>query len=423
MAQFFTSPTDLVGWLRKNASTAEEASAKILNAIGDNRHESDIVQSIRRIFSKENCEGAASVLFNVLAQYGITEEQIKTGTKKGDILVAAESLEKSKFISAEEKSEMIKQAQIMRQPGEYPMELRVCPKLLRSVGGRIISTYNCRHYCLDSVIFDEDPSRVYCAEALWRRHVMDKFSSDWKDLKSGELVGGYINSRFYSFPTAGTPDNPDVPRDQGNKMNLKPDERTRQPRQHEWSTERRLQEEREKGSTESIILAMGKAPIRLGSMDVINKSNEVLYKVFSESIDLHNQGVDEVSAVNHLSEKYAMPIQEVVVVQDKALAKFAQNMSNSYAVKPEGQARPQQPPAPSRWLVNTQVKATTPDAKQTFLNQGTVLDQRDNAGNFTIVDPASKMPTSQVVNIAQPDQGLLQNFNDVQESAKEVGLT
>jgi hypothetical protein len=82
----------------------------------------------------------------------------------------------------------------------------------------------------------------------------DKFSSDYQDRKTGELVGGYINERFYKFPDAGTPANPDVPRDGGNPMMLKPGERSRTPRPHQWSVERRMQEAREKGSTEPVTL-------------------------------------------------------------------------------------------------------------------------------------------------------------------------
>jgi hypothetical protein len=89
---------------------------------------------------------------------------------------------------------------------------------------------------------------------MWRRHVADKFSSDQQDRKTGELYGGYINDRFYKFPDAGTPANQDVPRDGGNNMRLVPGERTRLPRPHQYSMERRLQEAREKGSTTDNVL-------------------------------------------------------------------------------------------------------------------------------------------------------------------------
>jgi hypothetical protein len=156
--------------------------------------------------------------------------------------------------NASQRNPMKKEATYIQPVVTYNASLRICPKLPRSTG-QLISTMNCRENCLDSIYFDDEPERIYCAEALWRKHVMDKFSREWKDKKTGEWVGGYINNRFHVFPTAGTPANPDVPRDHGNRMELALNERSRQPRPHEYSTERRLEEQRNPGSTKSITLA------------------------------------------------------------------------------------------------------------------------------------------------------------------------
>ena len=205
--EFFTSPEDLKGWV-KTQESPDEAALKIMDIIGKNE-EMDIVDTCRAIFEGEQETGvdnASKILFSVLAKHNLTE--IKEG-KMNDKLK--------------------KEAQIMRQPGEYDMPLRICPKLPFSVGKRLISTYNCRHYCLDSVVFDDDPERIYCAEALWRRHVADKFSREWKD-KDGKWVGGYINERFQVYKDDG-----------GNQMELANDERTRKPRPHQYSIERRCE--------------------------------------------------------------------------------------------------------------------------------------------------------------------------------------
>jgi len=246
MAKFFTSPGDLADWVI-GAGSPEKAIDRISNLPGvEAGRQLDIDETVRRIFSRADAANAAEVLNGILAAAGITEEAVKAAEAKADKAQAIDALRKSSVITAEEHGRMIKEAQIMRQPGEYPMPLRFCPKLPKqSAGNGLISTYNCRHYCLDSIVFDDDPERVYCAEVLWRRHVMDKFSREWKDRKTGRWVGGYINDRFHVFPTAGTPANKDVDPMGGNQMSLKPDERTRIPRPHQWSTERRLQEQRE----------------------------------------------------------------------------------------------------------------------------------------------------------------------------------
>ena len=337
MAKFFTSPKDLARWVKEANSSYQEASQKIMIALGSNKNEQDIIETTKRIFSNNNVEEASSVLFSVLANYNITEENVKKAESKCNNAITADALEKYQVITAEEKGKIIKEAQIMRQPGEYPMRLKRCPKLPFSVGKGLISTYNCRHYCLDSLVFDEDPDRVYCAEALWRGHVMDKFSREWEDAKTGELVGGYINNRFYVFPDGGTPANPDVPRYHGNRMSLKPWERSRIPRKHEWSVERRLSEQREPNSTKSITLSSvitgSKNMVKLASADGIKKDK--IASIFSEAIDLHNNGVLSDDAALKLSDKYNHPVEQVVAIQAIAIKKMAVHQADVYKTAAE----------------------------------------------------------------------------------------
>lgn len=255
MARFFTSPTDLAAWVMRLGATKAATVIVNLPKVGE-KHVADIVETTKRIVDASDAN-AAGVLYDLLKVAGVTEDEVAKTEDGVEQVRAANELLAGKVITADDHTKMVKQAQIMRQPGQYDMPLRLCPKLPWSVGKKLISTYNCRHYCIDGIVLDDDPMRVYCGELLWRRHVADKFSSDQQDRKTGELVGGYINERFYKFPDAGTPANPDVPRDGGNPMALKPGERTRQPRPHQWSTERRMQEAREKGSTKNLMI--GKA--------------------------------------------------------------------------------------------------------------------------------------------------------------------
>ena len=431
MANFFTSPKDLTRWVKEDNSSYLEASGKIMSAIGTRKNEQDIIETTKKIFANQNMENAAEVLYGILAEYNITEKNIKQAEKQLDIEVAAHALQQAKVITAEEKQQMIKKAQIMRQPGEYPMPLRVCPKLPYSVGKRLISTYNCRHYCLDSITFDDDPERVYCGETLWRKHVMDKFSREWKDPKTGEWVGGYINKRFYVFPDAGTPGNPDVARDHGNRMSLKPWERTRIPRKHEWSIERRLQEQREPDSTKSITLAdaITSSPnmIKLSSAEVKTASDDgIVEKIFSETIDLHNSGVSSEDIALSLSEKYSQPIDKVVRIQTIAFQKMSSHQADVYKTaynthSPSGFYTLSDSPIktnkgylPPGTPLKPHTTVPSESAAQQFMTKGDVFD---------VYDPQrlQELPVQQVY-VDKQVASQLQSWDDIQSGAKDTGL-
>jgi hypothetical protein len=293
--RFFRSPQDLSEWVKTLG--AKKAATILVNLprVGQN-NAYDIMETSNRIVTA-NDENAADVLFSLLKSAGITES---TDIEKSanyidnelENVKAANELLANKVISSSEHSKLVKQATYLRDPAVYDMPLRICPKLPKSVGKGLISTYNCRHYCLDSIVLDDDPLRVYCGELLWRRHVADKFSSDQQDRKTGELYGGYINERFYKFPDAGTPANPDVPRNGGNPMSLKPGERTRVPRPEQWSIERRMQEAREKGSTTDHVLGKtaSKKVIEAGGFE---QFSEDLYDVLSTQAMLHKDLNDQ----------------------------------------------------------------------------------------------------------------------------------
>ena len=351
MAKFFNTPSDLLNWVKTQNQTAVEAADKIQMIIGDRQHEQDIAESTHRIFAGRHAEHAAEVIFGILSNYDITEATVKQASEKVGGIYAANELLKGKMITAEQHQKMVKEAQIMRQPGQYQMELRVCPKLPASIGHRRISTYNCLHYCNAALTFDDEPNRVFCMESIWRNHIMDKFSRDIRDAKTGHLVGGYIGNRFYSFPDAGTPANPNVPRDGGNPMALKPGERTLQPRPHEWSIERRMQEQREKGSTKSITLGASSNEniktagfhiallkqaevtgfIKLSEVETV--SNDEVSQIFNEAIELHTAGVSSDEAAVRLAQSHQTPVENIVRIQEFALRKLSQHQSDVYMVK------------------------------------------------------------------------------------------
>ena len=114
-----------------------------------------------------------------------------------------------------------------------PEEKRYCPKLRN-----VISLFNCRYYCLDGMVIDDN--KVICGEAVWRQNLMDKYSRAYRN-KEGEWVGGYVDKRFEVHHDTEDP-----------QYQLKPGERRRPLRTDEFSTERRLAKQREGDLPESI---------------------------------------------------------------------------------------------------------------------------------------------------------------------------
>ena len=439
MARFFKSPADLVVWLKKNCSDAPEASSKMITLTGSRNKEQDIVESVRRIFANEDTDGASTVLFDILSQYEITEPNVKAVNENMNKVVAADALLNAKEITADTHKKMIKESQVMRQGGEYQaMPLRVCPKLPKqSAGMQLISTYNCRHYCLDSLVFDDDPMRVYCAETIWRKHVMDKFSREWKNA-DGEWVGGYINNRFYKFPTAGTPDNPDVERTQGNRMQLAPGERTRQPRAHEFSTERRLEEQRESGSTKSITVlpaktaeakdililqASGKGFVKLASSnkDIEASPEDKLVGVFGRLVDLGNSGLDAESVAATVVNETGWGVEKVVKLQSIALRKMKIHQADVYSIIMGKQTKTAQ---------SVEVLLQTPSDReipvmtqqgQTVVNPESILLEKGE-NSYEIYDADSMQGTGTIVSFVNPeDRSFLRDFNEVLNGFKETG--
>lgn len=287
--QFFTSPEDLMGWV-KSQKSPDEASQKIIDITG-RKEEQDIVDTCKTIFEKED-KIAADVLYEVLARHNLTQRR--------------EGKMNDKFV---------KEAQLARTDSLYGnMDLRICPKLPFSQGKKLISTYNCRQWCLDSLVFDDDPGRVYCAEALWRRHVMDKFAREFKD-KEGKWVGGYINERFQVFHDDG-----------GNQLELAHGERTRKPRPHQYSTERRLEEGR--GEKTYDLTASSNKIVKLASVD---KTEDDVHNIFDDIIEMKQAGMSDEDIIYKVAEHYGKNIMSVAVIHKSAMKLIQRHNGMVYA--------------------------------------------------------------------------------------------
>jgi len=411
---FFTSPKDLQEWVKVQPSS-QNAAMTIKDMVGivsdaadsiSSNYEQDISDTCREIYDN-NDENASKILFGILASHNLVT--LKTSSNK-DV--------------------MKKEAQIMRQPGQYQMPLRVCPKLPFSVGKRLISTYNCRHYCLDGIALDDDPERIYCGEALWRRHVMDKFSREFKDA-NGKWVGGYINSRFHVFPDAGTPANPDVPRDGGNKMELAHGERTRLPRPHQYSIERRLSEAR--GEETFDITPTGFSSNKnIKTASIIDDEKEIA-EMFSDMIDMKESGLSDEDIVYHTANHYGKSIQFVFSVFKSAMKKMASNGGIIYtysAVAKDGsmskiaQASILQPGI--NLITNQSVEAIS-EGKTISVASGTpvvMVSQSSSNPEFEIVDGLDAGKRFKLANLSEASFVFtpVPDGEDIKQDAENLGL-
>lgn len=321
MADFFRSPDDLLGWIKSRPSS-EEAASSLVDviktyhkdvAVGD-EDANDMVEGCRRIFDSKDereVQDAATILFGVMAKHNLA------------------SIKK-------EASNMKKEAQqVSKQRNGWLRGDR--NKWNRVVDGFNEGTpwrddrdkmFNFTHYYTDAISFDEDPTKVYSGEALWRMYIMDKFSREYMN-KEGKWVGGYINDRFYVFPDAGTPANPDAPRDGGNQMGLALGERTRKPRPHQWSTERRLEEARKNDPKDLEVTSssFGKVTKLSGNIKGSDdKNNDKIYQIFVDDMDMIEAGVDYGKRIELLSNHYDAMITGVAEID-----RFARNMIEKHS--------------------------------------------------------------------------------------------
>jgi len=389
---FFTSPDDLRGWI-KSQESADTASNKILEIIGKDE-EQDVLDTCQAIFKNENDNIASQVLFDVLAKHQIT--QIREGSMSN--------------------KKLKKEAQLMR--GEAPlyqsMPLRVCPKLPFSQGKRLISTYNCRHWCLDSIVFDDDPLRVYCAEALWRRHVMDKFSREFKD-KDGKWVGGYINERFEVFHDDG-----------GNPMELANEERTRKPRPHQYSTERRLSEGR--GEKTYDITASTKKFVKVASVEISENDNQI-YQIFSDIIEMRESSLSNEDIIGKVADHYNVPIQTVASIHKIAIKQLKRHSSTIYSCE-EKMRKKSQAVIPEKSTLITQRDAevvSLANGQKTTLRMETPVVMITNGDDptFEIVDgydAGIKFKLANKVDLRELFAWNEANEEKIQDAAEELGL-
>ena len=297
---YFDSPETLDKWV-KNNTPPQKAIDRLLTALGDNakKHEQDVTECCEGIH--KNKSHASNVLFNLLSKYGITSFK-KESNMKG------------------EKNKEVKTAQTSRPRNKWNRSL---DGFNEGTPWRIArdKMYDFTHYYSDAISFDEDPERVYSGEALWRMYVMDKYTREYQD-ENGKWVGGYINDRFHVFPDAGTPANPGVPRDGGNQMQLAQGERTRKPRPHEYSYERRLEEQRG-NKLKSIEVTASSFNKRVKVSSNVSKlpeerNDDVIYNVFTDCLDMREAGIEYKNMITKVADHYNLSLLNVAQIDREA---------------------------------------------------------------------------------------------------------
>jgi hypothetical protein len=312
VAQFFRNPKDLGSWIRSKG-TISRAFNDLMRVIkisskDDEQFvfdEQDVKNSVSLIYNDDD-ENAAKSLYKILSQYGLTNLKLKQGT---DMEKKAQSRQRNDWLNGDRN------------------------KWNRAVDGHTDRTpwrinrnqmYDFTHYQTDAISFDEDPSRVYSGEALWRMYVMDKFYREHKT-EDGKWVGGYINDRFHVFPDAGTPANPDVPRDGGNQMGLGLNERTRKPRPHQFSTERMMEEARGNETydlevTTNVASGFNKL-VKTSGMVPVSRHEDRVYNMFTDCIEMKEAGISYEDMLEKVSDHYDASITGVAEI-----AKYADKM-------------------------------------------------------------------------------------------------
>jgi hypothetical protein len=304
---FFRNSKDLSNWIRRQ-ETLSKAFEGIIKIMSLNRkvtdNELDVKDAVTDIYNDDD-KSSSNILFKILSNYNITKAKLNKGV----------------YMKKESQS---------RQKNDWMRGER--NKWNRAVDGHKEETpwrvnrdqfFDFTHYTTDAISFDANPNNVYSGEALWRMYVMDKFYREYKTA-DGRWVGGYINDRFHVFPDGGTPANPDVDRLHGNQMQLGLNERTRKPREHQYSTERRLEEARGNetfdlevtttaGSFNKLVKTASKTPV--------NRNDDVVYNVFSDYLEMKQAGVDYGNMLELVSDHYDIDVTHVAQI-----AKFADKM-------------------------------------------------------------------------------------------------
>lgn len=415
MSDFFKNPEDLSAWI-KSRKSPDEATLSLMNIIKEDVNdpipddEQEISDTCKAIYDEEDAGSAAKLLFGVLARHNITTLRKAANMKKE--AQAVESRQRNNWVRGE-RNKWNRCVDGFNEGTPWRLERD--------------KMYNFTHYYTDNVQFDEDPKHVYSGEAIWRMYVMDKFYRDYQNDK-GEVVGGYINDRFYRFPTAGTPSNPDVDRFGGNPLMLGKGEKTRKPRPHQYSTERRLEEARGNKTYDLEATAKSSHPIiKISSkMDVADREHNNVYKIFRDTLDMREAGVDYATMLKAIAHHYGTTVLNVEEIDRVAQGLKSKHNGMIYAMDKKAQSQ--------NWMDDgsiagrniridgDNVVAEDLNGNAIGLNPGTIITKVP--GNDNVFEIVSGSPVgTKVKNIVfENGNSFVSMSTPIQDDATELGL-
>lgn len=320
---------------------------------------------------------------------------------------------------------MKKEAEESRQRNDYTRGSR--NKWNRTVEGFNENTpwrvdrdkmYDKTHYYTDAISFNEKPEHTYSGEAIWRMYVMDKFYRDYKD-EDGRVVGGYFNDRFQV--------DHDV---SGNQMELADGERTRNPRPHQYSTERRLEEARGNKTTDLAAFAAANAPVvKIASQVDSKRTEDNVYLIFRDLLDMREAGVDYKDMISGTADHYDTSI--INVAEIDAFVKKMASKHHGIIYESDGMERTSErlSDVVQRGIDNMNISIADPsgayvmleNGQQMHLPTGAVVTKLQSSDSFEIVsDPSSGLTGSKVTFI---DTSIdVSPTPPIQDAASELGL-
>jgi hypothetical protein len=314
---FFTSPKSLETWVLSKESP-EQAISQISSIIGDQdllsiKDGVNLLFNLKKLTKKKendteinkDIQDASESLFNVLSRYNITKtaDNKKILIREGKKMENKENKKVQKFNAAEHFG--YKKANVTRPPSS-PYTSRVDDNKYVDTPWRIDrdAFYDFTHRNPDMLSFDDNPNNVYSGEGIWRRYIMDKFYRDYKD-ENGRLVGGYINDRFQTFHDLG-----------GNQMALADGERTRKPRRHQWSVERRLSEVRgEDTEYHDALTASDNIKFTKIASKPLNEDSDEVLEAFTDILDMSEAGFNDEQILSLVAEHYNMSLFKVAEIK------------------------------------------------------------------------------------------------------------
>ena len=409
--EFFNSPDDLKGWI-KSRHTCDEAISGLLDIT--NTHDQSVSDVCEKIFDSQEdseVEKDSTILFGVLAKH-LAEIKTAKGAKN------MEKLAQNSPSMSRQRNGWVK--------GMRNKWNRVVDGFNDGTPWRIDrdKMYDFTHYYIDDIKFDEDPSRVYSGEAIWRMYVMDKFTTEYMN-KEGKWVGGYINDRFFVFPDAGTPANPDVPRDGGNQMGLAPGQRSRLPRPHQYSTERRLEEARDGNTTDVTVNITASSTKSVKISYKLNKDerhSDKVYNIFKDVLDMDEAGIEFKTIIEEASKHYDTSILKIAQIYKaaKKLKAKHEGMLFSYAGETLGSSVQDV----DTWTLQQPVNAIDMDNNPITIPAGATITKFDE----TIVGDASTGSElkvkfeNKVVKIDNWENVPADPVGNIQTAATDLGL-